>query len=374
MRYTREDGCRAWLSRAGLSYRCLSRLLEEHEMFAEAVYEDFLAEGEEMAEEYRIPPTALSRMRKYSQRQEMHQVLVAMQKKDMGILCPADEKYPDALRSLEDQPLLLYYIGEPDCLMSRCITMVGSRSASMQALEATERFARDFSAHGATVVSGLAYGIDSAAHRGCLSGGSPTAAVMACGLDVAYPVGNEALRRELLDGGGVLLSEYAPGTPALGYNFPVRNRIMSGLSRAVVMMECRVQSGTMRTVNHALEQGRDVYAWPGRIGTEWGEGAHQLLREGALFFTESADILKDLGWADEAGPSPEKRKKAKEQLPPMSEEQRRIMKALALSEELSYDQLAQQTGLDPAALSIHLTMLQLSGLIKSMPGKMFAKA
>lgn len=175
--------------------------------------------------------------------------------------------------------------------MDRCIAMVGSRNASSFSTEATEQIAEELSNHDVTIISGMAMGIDAAAHIGCLRGSSPTAAVLGTGLDVNYPVENEDIRKRLLDQGGVLLTEYVPGTGPRPWNFPVRNRIMSGLSRAVLMMECQLKSGSIRTIQHALDQGKEVYAFPGKVRTHWEAGAHQLLREGANYFTCAQDIL-----------------------------------------------------------------------------------
>lgn len=214
-------------------------------------------------------PDQLARLTNRGQPSAMHDMLLLMQKHEMGIVARTDEHYPQELLNIPDPPHFLYWIGDLTCTEGRCITMVGSRSASLAALEATKKIAHDLSSQGVRVVSGMAVGIDQAAHTGCLEGESPTIAVLACGLDVDYPSGSEELKKQIVEQGGVLISEYAPGSPAVGWRFPVRNRILAGLSRAVVMMEGKPKSGSMTTVQHALDQGREVYAWPGHAGTEW---------------------------------------------------------------------------------------------------------
>ena len=254
--------------------------------------------------------------------------------------------------------------------MGKCIGIVGTRKAAPNTLEATQKIACELSNAGVTIVSGFAMGIDTAAHTGCLEGRSPTAALMACGLDVDYPSCNHELKERIVQSGGVLLSEYPAGCPALKWHFPVRNRMIAALSKAVVMMEAQVRSGSMTTVHHALEQGKEVYAYPGNIGSEWAAGAHQLLREGASYFTSAQDILEDMKW-DEDVPTPTQEQKSA--LPPMRDTQRRIY-ALLCQREMSYDELAEATGFDAPTLSGELTMLSILGLVKSLPGKTFGMA
>ena len=367
MRYQREDGCRAWLTYGQLKPEALAGLLAEMGG-AEAVYDRFMRDGSGFLAPY---ATLQQRelLRDHASPEAMHEMMLVMRRLNLGILSMEDYSYPDALRAIADPPPLLFYQGNPDCLMGRCVAMVGSRRASPNILAVTRSIACELSRSGVTIVSGLAMGIDTAAHQGCLEGGSPTAAVLGCGMDVDYPAENAQLRRQIVEGGGVLLSEYPPGTPALGWHFPVRNRILSGLCKGVIMMEARIRSGSMTTVNHALDQGREVFAYPGNVGSEYAEGAHQLLRDGAIYFTDAADVLQDLGWAEEK-PAPTPAQKA--ELPPMSEEQRQVYQLLS-RQEMSFDELAAASGLDSPTLSGALTMLQILGLVRSMPGKTYGK-
>lgn len=253
--------------------------------------------------------------------------------------------------------------------MGKCVSVVGSRKASPQGVEVTQKICRELSQAGVTIVSGFAMGIDTAAHEGCLEGGSPTAAVLSAGIDVDYPADNAALKERIVKNGGVLLSEYPPGFRSNKFVFQVRNRIIAGLGKALLMMESRIQSGSTLTVHHALDQGREVYAYPGIPGTEWAEGAHQLLREGANYFTSAQDILEDLGWEDDL---PQPTIQQKKELPPLSDDQRRVYTLLSQG-ELSFDQLADQSGLASPALSVALTMLQMMGLVRAMPGKAYCR-
>lgn len=368
MRYTREDGCRAWLTYAQATSDVLQSILESFGS-AEAIYDQFQNDRGKCLKPY-LPLAQIDFLREQAAPDAMHQMMLTMQRMNMGIMGMDSSLYPAPLRNLTDPPALLFYRGDPDCLMGKCIGIVGTRKAAPNTLEATQKIARDLSNAGVSVISGLAMGIDTAAHIGCLEGRSPTAALLACGLDVDYPSCNYDLKERIVKSGGVLLSEYPPGCPALKWHFPVRNRMIAALCKALVMMEAQIRSGSMTTVHHALDQGKDVYAYPGNIGSEWAEGAHQLLREGAMYFTSAQDILEDMSW-DDVPPVPTLQQKSA--LPPMNDAQRKIY-ALLCQREMSYDEIADATGFDAPTLSGELTMLSILGVVKSLPGKTFGKA
>ncbi len=368
MRYEREDGCRAWLTLGGLRPRQTKALLEEHGS-AEALYDRFVAEKGAFLRE-KLTERQLAALTEGADRERMHGLMVTMKEHGLRILSEEDYDYPDALRAISDPPPFLYVQGSTQALnQPRMLCMVGARKASAQGEVAAQEIARGLSESGVTVVSGLALGIDTAAHRGCLEGGSPTVAVLACGLDQPYPVTNSDVRRSILEAGGAVVSEFAPGTVATPYAFPVRNRIMSGMCRGTVLVEARLQSGSLTTVHHALDQGREVFAYPGVPNTEYAEAAHQLLREGARYFTTAQDILEDLGWLEDRPPTV----KEKSALPPLSPSQQAIM-SLLRGGSRSLDELAAASELTASDLSGSLTMLQLMGLVRALPGKQYCIA
>lgn len=365
MRYSREDGCRAWLAHAMIPPVRLRELLDAFGS-AENVYDRFRAtDGECLAEWATEKQREL--LRDQAAQAAMHGMMLAMQRQEIGILSIGDELYPPLLREIADPPVFLFYRGDLHVLHERTITVVGTRAATPQGAAAAHDLARGLSENGVVVVSGLAAGIDTAAHEGCLAGGSPTVGVCGCGIDVDYPVMSHELKERIVEGGGVLLSEFPLGYPSGRWVFEIRNRILSGLSRGVVLVEGRRRSGALLTVRHALDQGRDVFAWPGVIGSECAEAAHDLLREGARFATTAADVLEDFGWDSAQLPTREE----KAALPPLDANQQLIVNALRMGEQ-SMDQLVLATKLDTPTLGASLTLLQILGVIRALPGKSYA--
>ena len=205
----------------------------------------------------------------------------------------ADERYPRALLEIGDPPTLLYVAGRPELLQSPSLAVVGSRNASAQGEANAAAFARTFSDAGLTIVSGLALGIDAAAHRGGLGGPGSTIAVLGTGIDVIYPRRNSELAREILEN-GALVSEFPLGTPPAAYNFPRRNRLISGVSRGCLVVEAALASGSLITARAAADQGRDVFAIPGSIHSPLHKGCHALIKMGAKLVESAEDVLAEL--------------------------------------------------------------------------------
>lgn len=220
-------------------------------------------------------------------------IVAECEKYKIKIVTPDDGDYPSMLFKLPNLPLVLYVRGDLDCLKNKItVAMVGAREASEIGVRIARSLSASLSRSGAVVVSGAAKGIDSAAHTGALNVGAKTVAVLGCGFGTNYLPENEPLRREIAHH-GALVTEYPPRTPAFGHNFPFRNRIISGLSYGTIVIEANERSGSLRTVNHALEQGRDVFAVPGDITSSMNMGTNKLLRDGAKPVFNAMDVLEE---------------------------------------------------------------------------------
>jgi DNA processing protein len=206
----------------------------------------------------------------------------------------ADREYPKNLRDLEDAPVVIYYMGVLSNKDESAVAIVGSRKMTPYGKEIAEKFSRELGKHGITIVSGLARGVDTVVHRGALSVGGRTIAVIASGLDRIYPPENTKLVYEIIRMGGAVMSEYPLGYPPLPSNFPLRNRIVSGISKAILVVEGLERSGTLITASHAAEQGRSVFAVPGRITSPTSGAPHFLLQNGAKLALSPKDILDEL--------------------------------------------------------------------------------
>jgi DNA processing protein len=270
----------------------------------------------------------------------------------------ADAEYPQALLQIADPPPLLYVKGRLDLLNQPGFAIVGSRNATAQGLGNAEAFANTLSDAGLTIVSGLALGVDAAAHRGGLAGTASTIAVVGTGLDVVYPARNRELAHRIA-GQGALVSEFALGTPALAGNFPRRNRLICGLSRGVLVVEAAVSSGSLITARLAADQGREVFAIPGSIHSPLAKGCHVLIKQGAKLVESAQDVLEELG---EAVP----RISPAASTAPGSEEHPLLVHIGF--DPVNTDSLQQRCGLTAAAINMALTDLELTGQIEPLPG------
>jgi DNA processing protein len=277
------------------------------------------------------------------------------------IVTLADGDYPQALLNIPDPPLLLYVKGRLDLLNRPALAVVGSRSATPQGINNAEAFAKSLSDAGLCIISGMAHGIDAAAHRGALRGQGGSIAIVGTGLDIVYPAANRDLAHMLAQQ-GTLVSEFPLATPPLAANFPRRNRLISGMSLGCLVVEASLQSGSLITARLALEQGRDVFAIPGSIHAPQSKGCHALLKQGAKLVETAQDILEELGGmlASPAQPSDSEGADS------------------ALLEHLGFDPvdvdtLSSRCGLTIAELSAMLLALELSGRICVLPGGLYQR-
>jgi DNA processing protein len=282
----------------------------------------------------------------------------------------ADEAFPVHLRAISDAPARLWVRGAVRPEDALAVAVVGSRRATAHGLALAERLAGDLAARGVTIVSGLARGIDSAAHRGALEAGGRTIAVLGCGVDVVYPPENRRLAARITERGAVL-SQFAPGMPALAHHFPIRNRLLAALALGVVVVEAAEASGSLITAGHAGDLGREVMAMPGPAGAPSSRGAHRLIRDGAALVE---------GWEDVVAVLPE-RWRACVVIPAAtprtgteaSGEAEAVLARLG-AEPASIEALIEATGLPAARVSACLLTLELEGRARQLPGMRFVRA
>jgi len=299
-------------------------------------------------------------------RQNARDELERLDRLAITLLTPDSPAFPSALRDIPDSPVLLYCRGALDWLEHPAVAIIGSRAASAYGCRIATALAADLVAAGMTIVSGAAYGIDAAAHRGALAGGGGTIAVLGCGVDVIYPRAHAELFGNIA-ATGLVLSEYPLGTRPEAFRFPTRNRIISGLARAVVVVEATEKSGSLITARLALDQGREVFAVPGRVDSPKSVGAHRLIQQGAHLVQNAADILEELSWSSLA-PG----KISSSPMPVLTEPEQRLLATLDVY-PLDIDALAQASGLAVAEIHGLLLQLELKGLVRQIPGQQYER-
>lgn len=287
--------------------------------------------------------------------------------KDINITWIDDNDYPVLLRSIPDPPYIIYYKGHPGTANSICIAVVGCRAATIYGRNTARDFARELAYIGVVVVSGMARGIDTEAHRGALEGGGKTIAVLGSGLDIIYPRENQQLFQDICNS-GMVISEFSPGTIPEPGNFPMRNRIISGLSRGVLVVEAKARSGSLITADFALEQGRDVFAVPGPITSKNSQGTNDLIKQGAVMVTCSEDIINEYN---------DMIVKPKD-LPPedgniqLDNDEKNIIQYMGYN-PIHFDELVNKTGYNIGLMSSILLGLEFKGIIKGIPGNYYVR-
>jgi DNA processing protein len=293
-----------------------------------------------------------------------------MEKRGFSALTIEDERYPKPLREISDPPLVLYYAGKIDVLSEPSVSIVGARKPTPYGRAVAERLAYDLSAKGLVVVSGLARGIDSISHWGALRGGK-TIAVLGSGLERIYPKENESLCEKIIED-GLVLSEYPLKAAPLKYHFPCRNRIISGLTIGVVVVEGTRRSGSLITARLALDANREVMAVPGNITSELSQGTNWLLQDGAKLVTDWKDVVEEFqSPLKENILSKEKKKKAEP--PPLNKEEKKIYDLLVSDEVTSVDALVERTHLSVSEILSVLLSLEIKDLVMQSPGKFYQR-
>lgn len=307
-------------------------------------------------------------------------LLGGLAKKKMALVLREDAQYPPLLRQIAHPPHLLYVYGETDLTDRFPVAVVGTRRASAYGLTHTREIAAELAQTGVCVVSGLALGIDAAAHTGALDGGGRTVAVLGSALDKPYPQENEPLMRRILESGGSVVSEYAPGTPPSRYSFLQRNRIIAGMCLGTLVTEGPRRSGALNTATRTLESGREVFALPGNVDSPGAQLPNTLISEGARLVTGAADILsalviepKDAPKAAQAAVAPmEAPAEKKPHIPGGLDETQRAICAALLAGEADFDALCAVSGLESDELGALLIEMEMDGLVTPLAGTRYA--
>ena len=286
--------------------------------------------------------------------------------KNINIITLFDEEYPIRLRDIYDPPGVLYLKGNFLDIDNNSVSIIGSRKATAYGKWACEKFARELSKLGITIISGMAVGIDTIAHYGALKEGGRTLAILGSGVDVVYPSSNKKLYNEISDNGGVF-SEFSLGTKPYHYNFPQRNRIISGLSLGVIVIEAKEKSGSLITAHLAIEQGREVFALPGNINSIYSRGTNSLIKDGAVVLRDMDDVLEEIR---ELKILNKDKKEDSIKRVNLSEDELKIIDVIS-ENPMHCDMISYVSGLSISLVSSILTILEMKGLIKQLPGKVF---
>lgn len=314
-------------------------------------------------------PQMLAAIMDRQSRKEVPRLIDEIGRCDINAITINDSLYPVDLKNIPDPPVVLYYKGklESDAV---CVAVVGSRIATPYGLEMARQLSQELAKHGVTIISGMARGIDSKAHSGALEGGGRTVAVLGCGVDIVYPSENISLMNKICQYGAVI-SEYLPGTPPIPFNFPARNRIISGLSQGVAIVEANEKSGSLITADFALEQGRDVYAVPGNINSMNSTGTNKLIKDGAKIVTNAGDILDELKISHGANNNLCRERQLRSVS--LGGDERTIAQRL-LNGPAHIDIIARDCGISIQLAGSVLVMLELSGFVEQLPGKFYKLA
>lgn len=303
-------------------------------------------------------------------KEDLDKELALAKKLGLKIITPDDANYPQNLKNIYDPPIVLYIKGELKQEDKYAMAIVGSRRASFYGLNSAEKFAYELSEKGFTIISGMARGVDTYAHRGALKQGGRTIAVMGSGFNHIYPSENKGLAEKIAKNGAVI-SEFPIETKPLPQNFPQRNRVISGLSLGVLVVEAARNSGALITADFGLEQGRDVFALPGKVDSQTSFGTNGLIKQGAKLVSCVEDILEEFNLPEEQAKKDKVEKTDKSDA--LDGEEGRIYDLIS-SQSVHLDELLEKTNLDIPQISDILLKLQLRRLIKQLPGKQFVRA
>lgn len=359
----------AWLllNASGISTRLQNALLDRFES------PEYIlgATNQQIREVEGVTATHVGKLRGAEAQIDPQRLLDYLEELAGKLISRDDERYPPLLREIEDPPPLLFALGEISRRDELAVALVGSRKRTGYGEMVAQRLAGELVRRGFTIVSGLAPGIDTDAHRAALEAGGRTIGVLACGIDINYPAQNAALREEMA-GAGAVISEFALGCEPRRSTFPQRNRIISGISLGTIVIEAPTKSGALITARLAGEQGREVFAVPGNITSPVSRGCHRLLRDGATLVETAEDVVEGLGIMLQAVPEREPEKELQRKLDDLPADQLKVLEALS-HQPRNIDNIAEDCRLSSPQVSSALMLLEVKGLVKRFPANQFVR-
>ena len=343
-----------------------ARVLLEHFKSASAI---FAAKTSELQRLEGVGEIRAAAIRRFTDFKIAEEEVLFIEKHGITPLFITDEKYPKRLLNCYDAPMLLYYKGTADLNASRTIAVVGTRHNSEYGRQLTEQLIRDLADQPVLIISGLAFGIDAIAHKAALKNDLPTVGVLAHGLDQLYPSEHNTLAKDMIRKGGGLITEFRKNTKPDKHNFPVRNRIVSGMCDAIVVVETGDKGGSMITAELANGYNRDVLAFPGRVSDNKSSGCNSLIKNNkAILLTGAADLLDIMNWADRQKPAPSSQRTL---FIDLNEDEKKVVGVLSEKATTHIDELNLRTGLSPSTIASAILRLELENVVVSLPGKLY---
>jgi DNA processing protein len=342
-----------------------AKILVEHFENAEAI---FKAKRSSLEQIEGIGAVKAANIKHFEDFKRIEKEIAFVEKNNIRPLFLTDDNYPKRLLNCYDPPTMLYNSGTADVNASKIIAVIGTRSHTEYGKQLTEKLMNDLASQNVLIASGMAFGIDGVAHKAALKNNLPTIGVLAHGLDIMYPPEHAGLAKEMINSNGGLLTEFPSGTKPDKHNFPIRNRIVAGMSDATVVIETNPKGGSMITANLAYSYNRDIFAFPGRTTDHRSSGCNKLIKENkALLVTDADDIIEALGWKEVSRP-----KKIQRQLfIDFSPEEQIILDLLAEKETTHIDELNFKSNLSSGAIAAAILNLELQNVVSSLPGKLY---
>ena len=335
---------------------------------------DIFKMGEKRLLALGVPCEAHPAIRSRAYRAAADEILNWAVREGCRIILRGTPEYPGLLEEISDPPLVLYARGRLENPNIPCLAVVGSRRPTVYGLQMAQGIASDLGSRGICIVSGMARGIDGAAHRGCMKSGGTTIAVLGCGIDVVYPPEHRQLKEQITDA-GLAISEFPPGTPPNPHNFPIRNRIISGLSAGALVVEASEKSGSLITARLALEQNREVFAIPGNNTSPVSYGPNYLIKQGAKLVQSWKDVVEEMPaeLRENIFSHEETKQKLLTETNSISDEEKRLLFILRLDEMTHFDKLYHDSSLNIPELSERLLKMEMEGWIRRLPGNLYIR-